>query len=371
MSAENVCPHCGASLPNHEHSAPAEGPTHVDDPIRDERDAPPVELLASGSNDEEFTANPFDSRSLAAQPDPILGTFVTPASSPSREASAAVADRPSRPHPDRRGASDPAPSFPSLNLGGGSKRVEPADRRDDEFDEEPPGARNSWGSILLISYASAITLALGWVLWRSPPAVKEVPSQASTTESLPTGGRQAGLSRKVGLPEPIVAEHLVALKKPLQVGFLEVTPLEVRREKVTLQRTNLISGKVDRRDGGKNALVLRMKLRNTSDDSVFAPLDQAFLREREKELLDSYLETGAGERVYPFPLAVESEWSIVGQEFGELRPGESRVVAIVSAPEAPGDDAGPFTWRVRLRSGIDRTDIIGVRWPEAAAARPK
>jgi hypothetical protein len=256
-----------------------------------------------------------------------------------------------------------------LNIGGTSKAVKGSARQDVDDEEEQPERRNTWISILLVSYASAITLALIWTAWRSP-RVREIPPEAPAAENPPTVGRQAGLSRKVGLPEPVVARHKVALKKPLQVGSLEITPLEVRREKVALQRTNL-SGKVDRRDGGKNALVLRLKLRNTSKDTVFAPMDQAYLREQEKELVDSFLETGTGERIYPFPLAVESEWSIVGQDFGELRPGESRVVTIVSAPDAPGDEAGPFTWRVRLRTGIDRTDIIGVLWPEPAAARSK
>jgi hypothetical protein len=357
MPPEHVCPHCGASMATPESSVP----------IEDESESRPVELLASGSNDENFLANPLGPRMVPAQPDPILGDFVTPSSSSSRESSAAIADRAFRPQPDRRGG--PEPSFPSLNFDGASKAARESASRDEYDEEEQPGRRNTWVSILLVSYASAITLALVWTLWRAP-RVREAPSEVSSAENPPTAGRQAGLSRKVGLPEPVLAEYKVALKKPLQVGSLEVTPLEVRRERVALQRTNL-SGKVDRRDGGRNALVLRLKLRNTSKDTVFAPLDQAFLREQEKELVDSFLETGSGERIYPFPLAVESEWSIVGQDFGELRPGESRVVTIVSAPDAPGDEAGPFTWRVRLRTGIDRTDIIGVLWPDPAAARPK
>jgi hypothetical protein len=369
MPAENVCPHCGAPLADWGDAVPVEGKPHADAPIEGEEEAPPVELLASGSNDETFLANPHGHLLVSAEPDPILGNFVTPSSREFPESSAATAGRAGRSHSKRRSGPEPVPTFPSLNFdGASSKAVRGAARQDDEEDEQPE-RRNTWVSILLVSYASAITLALGWTLWRTP-RVRETPAEAPAAETPPTVGRQAGLSRKVGLPEPVISEHLLALKKPLQVGSLEVTPLEVRRERVALQRTSF-SGKVDRRDGGKNALVLRLKLRNTSKDEVFAPLDQAFLREQEKKLVDSFLETGAGERVYPFPLAVESEWSIIGQEFGELRPGETRVVTIVSAPEAPGDEAGPFTWRVRLRTGIDRTDVIGVRWPEPGAGRPK
>ena len=56
-----------------------------------------------------------------------------------------------------------------------------------------------------------------------------------------------------------------------------------------------------------------------------------------------------------------------------LRPGESRVVAIASAPDVATETLGPFTWRVRLRTGVDRTDTIGVICPDkpADAPRPK
>ncbi len=178
----------------------------------------------------------------------------------------------------------------------------------------------------------------------------------------PEPARQAGLSRKVEPPEPIVGEHLATMGQPLKVGDLEITPIEVRRQSVMLQRSTTFA-KDDRKVGGKGALVLRLKLKNTSSDAVFSPLDQAYLRERGKEMVDTFIETESGDRIYPYPLAIESEWSIVDQDFRELRPGESRVVAIASAPDAPPDSSGPFTWRVRLRTGIDRTDLIGVRWP--------
>ena len=175
--------------------------------------------------------------------------------------------------------------------------------------------------------------------------------------------RQSGLSRKVEPPEPILGEHLATMGRPLQVGSLEVTPLDVKRQDVQLQRSNPYAPPA-RREGGKKALILRLKLRNTTKDSVFAPLDHAYLRERGNEIVDTYVETADHQKVYPFPLAVDSELSIVGQDFAELKPGESKVFAVFSAPDAPPDSAGPFIWRVRLRTGIDRTDTIGIRWPD-------
>ena len=71
-----------------------------------------------------------------------------------------------------------------------------------------------------------------------------------------------------------------------------------------------------------------------------------------------------------FPLAVESEWMIVGQEFRELGPGESMEGIIVSAPDARGLIEEEMTWRVRLRTGINETDVLGV-WIADHEIRPE
>ncbi len=328
-------------------------------------DLPPVPLLASGSHDDTFITPPYPPSLGPAEPDPILGEFVTPIAEGS--ASFPVATGPD--HPDLILSSASGTNFPTINFDApqsplASKSARPEDDgsvhdEEDEFREH----RTPWSTVLLASYASAITLALGWIVLKDRPREKAETVATPAAVGQPESARQSGLSRKVEPPEPILGEHFATVGHPLQVGSLEVTPLGVRRENVALQRSNDFATP-QRRDGGKKALFLRLKLRNTSADAVFAPLDQAYLRERGKGLVDTFVETADGERIYPYPLAVDSELSIVGQDFTELRPGESRIVAIVSAPDAPLDAAGPFTWRVRLRTGINRTDTIGVRWPD-------
>ena len=106
---------------------------------------------------------------------------------------------------------------------------------------------------------------------------------------------------------------------------------------------------------------LKIRLRNVSTDKVFAPLDEAFLRASESGDVDSFIMRDGGGRIELFPLAVESEWSIVGQEFRELRPGESMEAIIVSAPDALRLKDEEMTWRIRLRTGINETDVLGVR----------
>lgn len=320
-----------------------------------------VSLFASGSHDEHFAIRPTDELLTVAEPDPILGKFVTPDSDKSVRAASTKLPEPgpaAKPVPDA--------AFPAIKLDAPPARpsrlkaaLSEDTRRPDDDDVEYDDRRTLWTTVLLASYASAITMAFAWTLMKERPRDNSAaPGDAPVAQ--PEPARQASLSKKVEPPEPILGEHFAKLGEPLRVGSLEITPIEVRRENVSLQRANTFNN-TDRRDGGKKALVLRLKLRNTSADSVFAPLDQAYLRERGKEVVDTFVETAKGEKVYPYPLAVDSEWSIVGQDFTELRPSESRTVAIVSAPDAPPDSDGPFTWRVRLRTGIDRTDAIGFR----------
>jgi len=352
MSAEYPCPHCGRPVPRGAGSWRPEDDARVEQAAAEAAEVSSLSLLGSGSNDDTFAASPFGHRDSAG-PDPILGRY--PAETPA---------------PALPGTRDLFPSIdfsaPATSTAGGRPRPT-SGSIDDEA--APPRPSTSWPLVLVGSYASALTLALAWTLLgqkvRDRPTAR--PPAAAVEEDRVDPGLQAGRSRRVEPPGPISPDRVVAMGKPLRVGSLEVTPIEVRRQDVSLQRTNL-EGKIQRRDGGKGAFVLNLRLRNTSADTVFAPLDQAFVRERSTGVVDTFIEAADGGKIYPYPLAVESEWSIAGQDFAELRPGESRVVAVASVPDAPVDDRGTLTWRVRLRTGIDRTDVIGVPWQDAAGS---
>jgi hypothetical protein len=110
-------------------------------------------------------------------------------------------------------------------------------------------------------------------------------------------------------------------------------------------------------------LRLKLRLKNISSDTILAPFDEAFVRDRVGVEPDSFIETqGGGETIAMFPLAVESEWSIVGQEFRELRPGEAFETDVVSQPDAVSRLAPEMLWRIRLRTDINHTDELGVRF---------
>ena len=144
---------------------------------------------------------------------------------------------------------------------------------------------------------------------------------------------------------------------------LEITPLELREGPVELERT-LAERKT--RQGGKHALKLKIRFRNASQSAIFAPLDEGFIRERLRADPESFIESASGESIIAmFPLAVDSEWSITGQEFRELRPSESFESLIVSEPKAMDKLAPEMVWRIHLRTGIDQLGDFGLTFRPA------
>ncbi|WP_422931494.1 hypothetical protein [Singulisphaera sp. PoT] len=260
-------------------------------------------------------------------------------------------------------------AFPALDLGTpaakptavASKKAqeEEDDEEDDDDDDDDAPRGPSLFTFLLLSYASAVTLGLGWVLYTGRRLHESDEEATPVAEAKLDPGRRADQSRKVEPPEPLAKDHVTTIGKPLTFGGLEVTPLGVRSKPVRLRRAMTPK---ESRDGGSKALWLNLRLRNVSKDTIFAPLDEAFLRERELDVLDSLIETADGSKIVMYPLAVSSEWQIDGQEFKELRPGESFDTWVVSASNGAEKLPDDLTWRVRLRTGIDQTETIGVRF---------
>jgi hypothetical protein len=243
------------------------------------------------------------------------------------------------------------------------RRVEPAEgESSDDPDDGPAARRSSWTTILLASYASAVTFGLIWVLMSG----RRMRESAETdflppADTRPDPGRRADQSRRIVAPPPIAAEHLTTLGKAVSLGQIEATPLAVSTGPVTLLRNNIAG--TEKKSGGTKALKLRLRLRNISTETVLSPLDEAFVRERARADPDTYIETApGGPTISMFALAVESEWSIVGQLFSELKPGETFETLVVTVPNALSQKTDEMTWRIRLRTDINHTDDLGVRF---------
>jgi hypothetical protein len=198
-----------------------------------------------------------------------------------------------------------------------------------------------------------------WMVWngwlRRPPVPESsdpsLPAAESTTKAPET-------KPAIAVP-PIPTENIAKLGQAIQVGELEVTPLSVMLMPLTLVRT--FEPSTERHESG-SSLVLRLRLTNTSKNHTLTPLEPGFLRDPNSPLDRCYIETEKQTTISLFPLALDSEWSIRGEEFPTLKPGESRETTIVSEAGAADKLSSEMTWRVRVRIGSYRTDLVGARF---------
>ena len=156
-------------------------------------------------------------------------------------------------------------------------------RGEPEADEDGPDDQAlprgmSLATLLLMSYASAVTIGLVWVLWTGRKARDPVEADPpATVDARLDPGSRAEHSRKIEPRPSVPRRNLVGLGQTVKIGLMEITPLGVSSGTVRLVRN---FGAREGKSGGQGALKLRVKLRNTSTDTVLAPLDESFLRDR-------------------------------------------------------------------------------------------
>jgi hypothetical protein len=158
----------------------------------------------------------------------------------------------------------------------------------------------------------------------------------------------------------IPVENLTSVGKTIRIGDLEFTPLAVQLAQVDLVH-RIDSAEFHHDETG--SLVLRFRLANASKVDTLSPLARSLLRDDVSALDRTFVTTNAtGGNIRLYPLAVESEWLILGQEFPALKPGESAETLVASEPVTEDRLSEVMTWRLRLRTGTYRTDIIAVRF---------
>jgi hypothetical protein len=228
-------------------------------------------------------------------------------------------------------------------------------------DDQLAESRIPWALLLLMSYSSAVTLALTWFVWTGrsfrsagSPSTNSSPADVEAVPKAISSGPSGALP-------PLPAENLAVLGQTIQIGDLEVAPLAIELRPVVLVRS--IDRNHSRREKA-SSLILRLKLKNVSKEHEFAPLERRFLREQTIAFDRSMIVTSPGKVLDLFPLAVESEWSIKGQSFATLKPGETMETVIASEPGIAGRLTDEMTWRVRVRIGTYRRDVLGVRFSE-------
>ncbi len=226
--------------------------------------------------------------------------------------------------------------------------------------DQDHGPRIHWPLLLVSSYASALTLALGLILWtgrglwQTDHRASEEPAPAANGEPSSRGPTSYD---KFLIPLP--DQNATVLRKPLRLSRLEVTAHSVVRRPVKLLR---LEGTADEERESPPVLVLTLGLTNRSSRNTFAPLDPSMVRDPVPAVDQSYIELPGGRRISMFRLAVESEWSIHDQVFPSLKPGETAETILVSEPVTMSELTTTMTWHVKLRTAPYRTEVLGVRF---------
>jgi hypothetical protein len=205
--------------------------------------------------------------------------------------------------------------------------------------------------IFLIPYSLVCTVYIAWNLI-NPPRLGFDP-----LERLPDPSSD-GSPKRVKPTAPLPNKLKTSLKKPIQVGELEVTPLKVHFN-------------------GED-LTLDLKMLNTSRDQVFNPIPNAFVMDVEKKRSYTFLDTGT-KQLYGAYL----DWWKLNNGKKEpmkrgynLGPGETMLIQVNSMDKyrkevkAATESQRPLVWRVQVRRGfvsvnnksISATAVVGVEF---------
>ena len=212
--------------------------------------------------------------------------------------------------------------------------------------------------IFLVPYAIFTTAFIGYLLYTWP--------RDNPLKYLPDSSQKGQPRLQVKHDYQLDSDMKTTLGQPIRVGAIEVTPMHVKHN-------------------AENDLILVFKAKNVSNNLVFAPLDQDYLKFSKKSL-DSgrpytFLERISKEklnRIYGGDVDFFRGAPGREQRFdGEIGPGEEAVVHITSNEdyrkrEVPNFVKAPerLVWRVQVRRGLVRMDgkdvpattVIGVEF---------
>jgi hypothetical protein len=189
-----------------------------------------------------------------------------------------------------------------------------------------------------------------------------------------------------GFPDPradVPPELRVKLGGELTVGDLQVKPVSVeRRPSLTRVVRRAVEGEQQRQLGAE-ALVLMLRVKNLSADTVFHPNDPAFNRAFDRALPAPYTalqyrnEFQYGPLPWPTDAGNEDDYILgfgLEKEAAPLAPGAEAVVFVASAPRGTRPDVNnfgevvrkwdvptteSFLWRVQLRRGLVKAELDG------------
>ncbi len=220
--------------------------------------------------------------------------------------------------------------------------------------------------MLVVSYASAMTLACGYLLYQA----RISQTFNDQLESLPDYIREDGKKKTslitVPAGTPMNPLHTLKLGEAQRYGSLKVTPLKVTRDFAELVWFDANDRARHVQSPKGPVLKLHLKIENVSQNQTVVPLDfdLVYSRKQDPKNLDLYRSSNfvaplaskadISTHVLPYDLYDGGDWDLKDQKLGaELKPGESLETYIATMEEGLDKLAGDLIWRVHFRKGLN------------------
>ena len=254
-----------------------------------------------------------------------------------------------------------------------------------ERDAAETGGKFKTLALVLAAYSLVVTALAVYGLFFKPTEKLDPGHPLSTIPDnfgeFDPATRKKVTQLKVDVDAPLPENLKAALSGKIEVGQLRIEPIGVESRKLVLFEEPKSGGTPGRTETRTPALVLNLRVKNTSPDLVVFPLDPAFNRRAAADKVGTQLVVGkqvfrGGPIPWPFPAGTKRRYEEKQEgDATPLRPGETRdyVVCtnydplILRAVKQSGDT---LLWRVQVRRGVVAlkgkdvpvTAIIGVEF---------
>ena len=226
--------------------------------------------------------------------------------------------------------------------------------------------------ILLLSYASAVTLACVYLLTRPTEKQLDPEKLESLPDVIPPMKKGKIVSWMIDEGAPMPLGHTLKLGQSQRFGSLRVTPLRVTREMLEFVHYQG-GGRREQKAPIGPVLKLWLRFENVSADQEFSPLDGHLLFSTVPSRKDpgvfranTFLCRAAdkqkkGQKVLVYQHSLESEFDLKGQNLKrELAPGDVLETYVPTVPDGLESLTGDLIWRVHFRKGYNPTSFRGV-----------
>jgi hypothetical protein len=219
-----------------------------------------------------------------------------------------------------------------------------------------PPAKHNLLLVAVASYASAVTLALLYLLFQRATAEPSKLENLRDVKPLEEGEVQL-----VPVDADMPPGHTLALGQSQRFGNIVIEPLRVVREPLVFVH---YSGREDMtRSDSEPVVKLWVRFTNVSQDQAIAPLDgqllftRVFTPETGKTRANQFVcsqatKRAGGDPVFVYDYSPTDEFDMAGQQLGRvLQPGESYETYIPTTEDALDGLEGNLIWRVHFRKG--------------------